>query len=255
MALPKSEVPQYELVIPSSGQRVQYRPFLVKEEKILLLALRGEDQSQIITAMETIVQNCIMSPVDVAKLAMFDIEYIFLKIRSKSVGEKIQLNYICRNEKDVEKRDPDTGLPVTVKQACGTTVPVELDIDSVKVKTVDGHTNKIDFGNGIGVVMKYPNIDMVRKMVNEKRDLDDVANTLDIIAMCMESVYTPDVQTSEFTMAEAVEWLEGLTQQQFAKIQNFFDTIPHLKEVLLFKCPTCGHEQEIVLEGIQSFFG
>lgn len=255
MSLPLLKTPEYELVIPSSGERAAFRPFLVREEKILLMAMQSEDERQIIRAVEDIIKSCLLTPIELSKLSMFDIEYIFLKIRSKSIGEIVEMRYQCQKEIPKQHRDEDTGEMVVVNRPCGTNVPIKIHLDEVIVERDPNHTNQIKLTDEVGLIMRYPNLTLARKMQSEKRTTEDVGHALDLIAACVESVFDANSVITEFNQDEMVKWLETLTQQQFAEIQKFFDSIPRLRHTVKFECPSCGHEQDIVIEGIQNFFG
>jgi hypothetical protein len=253
--LPLLKTPEYELTIPSSGQRAAFRPFLVREEKILLMAMQSEDEKQVIRAVEDIIKSCLIGTIDLSKLSMFDIEYIFLKIRSKSIGEIVEMRYQCQREIPKTVRDEHTGETQVVNRPCGTNVPIKIHLDEVKVDKDPNHTTQIKLTDEVGLTMRYPNLSLARKLQTEGRNTEDVGQALDLIAACIESVFDADQVITEFNQAEMVKWLETLTQQQFAEIQKFFDTIPRLRHTVHFQCPACGHEQDIVIEGIQNFFG
>ena len=236
MPLPKLSVPTYELELPSTGQKIKYRPFLVKEEKILLLAMESEDEKQMTDAVKTILKNCIQTAkIKVEDLALFDIEYLFLNIRGKSVGEQIELTATC----------PDDGE---------TTVPVTVDIDDIKVTKNEEHSNIIDMGSGISIVMKYPSMDLfVKNNISTNPNVDDV---FDIAGSCIcQIVEGEDVyEASNFSKKEIKEFLEGMSTQQFISVQKFFETMPKLSHTITVKNPNTGVESDIVIEGIASFF-
>ena len=236
MPLPKLAVPTYELELPSTGQKIKYRPFLVKEEKILLLAMESEDEKQMTDAVKTILKNCIQTAkIKVEDLALFDIEYLFLNIRGKSVGEQIELTATC----------PDDGE---------TTVPVTVDIDDIKVTKNEEHSNIIDMGSGISIVMKYPSMDLfVKNNISTNPNVDDV---FDIAGSCIcQIVEGEDVyEASNFSKKEIKEFLEGMSTQQFISVQKFFETMPKLSHTITAKNPNTGVESDIVIEGLASFF-
>lgn len=253
--LPQLATPKYELTIPSTGQTAVFRPFLVREEKVLLMAMQSEDERQVTNAVEDIIKACILNTdIIVNKLSMFDVEYIFLKIRSKSIGEIIEMRYQCQNEVDVVVRDEDTGQMKEVRRQCGTTVPMNIDLNTVNVTKDPEHTTQIKLTDEIGLMMRYPNLNLARQLQRQGKNTEDITQALDLIADCIETVFTADQVITEFNHDEVVEWLETLTQQQFAKIQHFFDTIPRLKHKIHFECPKCGYQQDITIEGIQNFF-
>jgi len=236
MPLPKLSTPTYELELPSTGQKIKYRPFLVKEEKILLLAMESEDEKQMTEAVKSILKNCIQTAkVKVDELPLFDIEYLFLNIRGKSVGEQIELTATC----------PDDGE---------TTVPVVLDIDDIKVKKTEGHSNIIDMGSGISVVMKYPSMDLfVKNNISSDPDVDDV---FDIAASCISQIIDGEevYESSNFSKKEIKDFLEGMSTQQFMSVQKFFETMPKLSHTIKIINPKTDVESDIVIEGLSSFF-
>ena len=245
MPLPRIETPKYELTIPSSGKVVKYRPFLVKEEKILLIAMESEDEDQMSNAIEEIITNCVFDPdLDVSKLALFDVEYIFLQLRLKSKGEEVNLSFEC--------------------EQCKTSVPVTLNLMDVKVIKTEGHENNIKLSNNIGVIMGYPSINLKSKI---NADNTEVENIFQSLVFCLESIYDEETvyNAKDQTEQEIMDFFESLPEKEFEKIQNFFTTLPVLKHDLEIKCSAqsgkgkskkkCGYTQTKTLEGLQSFFG
>ena len=245
MPLPRIETPKYELIIPSSGKTVKYRPFLVKEEKILLIAMESEDDKQMMNAIEEIIKNCIYdSDINVKELAIFDIEYIFLQLRSKSKGEEISLTFDCED--------------------CKSQIPVNLNLTDVEVVRTEGHENTIALSNNIGVVMKYPSLNLKSKI---SPDNSEVENIFQSLAFCLESIYDEETvyQAVDQTEQEIMEFFESLPEKEFEKIQIFFNTLPVLKHEVELKCTAktgkgksskiCGWTDTKTLEGLQSFFG
>ena len=238
MPLPKIATPTYELELPSTGQSVQYRPFLVKEEKVLVIALESEDTKQITTAIKTVIKNCIQTKgIKVDTLPTFDIEYLFLNIRGKSVGEEIEVNIIC----------PDDGE---------TQVPVMINIDDIHVQKDDDHTNKIQLDDQIMMVMKYPSLDQFIKNNFDFESKNQMDQSFDLIASCIESICTEeDVwATADCTKKEVTEFLESMNSSQFKGVEKFFDTMPKLAHTIKVKNPVTKKESEVVLEGLASFF-
>ena len=238
MPLPKIATPTYELELPSTGETIQYRPFLVKEEKVLVIALESEDTKQITTAIKTVIKNCIKTKgIKVDTLPTFDIEYLFLNIRGKSVGEEIEVNIIC----------PDDGE---------TEVPVTIDIDTIQIQKNDEHTNKIQLDDDIMMVMKYPSLDQFIKNnfdFNEKNVMDQ---SFDLIASCIESICTEeDVwATADCTKKEVNEFLESMNSSQFKGVEKFFETMPKLSHTISVTNPNTKVKSDVVLEGLASFF-
>jgi len=237
MPLPKLSAPTYELVVPSTGKKIKYRPFLVKEEKILLLAMETEDEKQMANAVKTILSNCILtSRFKVDTLSLFDIEYIFLNIRGKSVGETVELNIIC----------PDDGE---------TTVPVVIDLDDIQVKKSDDHDNIIKMNDDVSVVMKYPSMDLFIKN-NMKESTSEVDDVFEIASMCIDQIVEGEevYESSNFSKKEILEFLDGMDTKQFVSIQKFFETMPKLSHTVKVKNPNTKVESEVVIEGLASFF-
>jgi hypothetical protein len=236
MPLPKLVTPTYELELPSTGQKIKYRPFLVKEEKILLLAMESEDEKQMTEAVKSILKNCVQTAkVKVEDLALFDIEYLFLNIRGKSVGEEIELNVTC----------PDDGVTV---------VPYTIDIDAIKVQKNKDHSHIIDMGGDISVVMKYPSMDLfVKNNISQNSNVDDV---FQIACSCISQIIQGEdvFEASNFSKKELLEFLEGMSTQQFMSVQKFFETMPKLSHTITVKNPETGKDNEIVIEGLASFF-
>lgn len=237
MALPQVALPTYELEVPSSGKTIKYRPFVVKEEKLLLLALQSEDDKQIEDATKTLLKNCIQSRVKLEDLASFDLEYIFLQIRAVSVGEVVEMNLTCEDD--------------------GTTqVRYNLNLTDVKVEKPEGHSNKIMLSDTMGVIMKYPSFEEFVKVsiMGKSSTADDV---IEIMAKCVDQIFDgEDVYDSSTTSKkEFVEFVEGLTNKQFEDVQNFFVSAPVLKHEVKITNPNTGVENTVVIQGLSNFFG
>ena len=238
MPLPKIATPTYELELPSTGETIQYRPFLVKEEKVLVIALESEDTKQITTAIKTVIKNCIKTKgIKVDTLPTFDIEYLFLNIRGKSVGEEIEVNIIC----------PDDGE---------TEVPVMIDIDTIQIQKNDEHTNKIQLDDDIMMVMKYPSLDQFIKNNFDFESKNAMDQSFDLIASCIESICTEeDVwATADCTKKEVNEFLESMNSSQFKGVEKFFETMPKLAHTVSVTNPNTKVKSDVVLEGLASFF-
>jgi len=236
MALPKLNTPTYELEVPSSDEKIKYRPFLVKEEKILMIAMESKDNKQIIEAVKAIVNECTFDKIDISKMPMFDVEYIFLQIRSKSVGEVSKLKLLC----------PDDGK---------TYADVEIDLNEVKVQVGDDHTNKIELTDDMGVIMTYPNIDSFDNMgIQEIK----ASNMLDIIGTCILQIYEEKgekvYEAKDQTKKELNDFIESMNTKQFQNIQKFFDSMPKLKHTITVKNPKTKKENKITLNGLNDFF-
>jgi hypothetical protein len=238
MPLPKIATPTYELELPSTGAAVTYRPFLVKEEKVLVIALESEDNKQITNAIKAVLKSCVLTKgIKVEKLPTFDIEFLFLNIRGKSVGEEIEVNIVC----------PDDGE---------TNVPVFIDLDSIQVKKDDNHTPQIKLDDDLMMEMKYPSLEQFIKNnfdFNEKNAMDQ---SFDLIASCIGKVYTEDEvwSTADCTKKEVKEFLESMNSSQFKDIEKFFETMPKLSHTVKVKNPVTDIESDVVLEGLASFF-
>ena len=237
MALPKLTTPTYELEIPSTDEKIKYRPFLVKEEKILMMAMESKSSADITQAVKDIVSECTFNKTDISNMPMFDVEYIFLNIRSKSVGEVSKLKLLC----------PDDGK---------TYANVEVNLNEVKVQVGDDHTNKIDLGNGMGMIMKYPTIDSFKE--SGIKDINP-GNMLEVISTCIMQIFEDEgkkvYDTKDQTKKEVIEWIEQLNSKQFKDVQNFFETMPKLKHEITIKNPKTKKESKIMLNGLNDFFG
>jgi hypothetical protein len=237
MPLPKIATPTYELIIPSTKKTIKYRPFLVKEEKILIIAQESEDSKQISNAVKTVISNCILSRgIKVEQLATFDIEYIFLNIRGKSVGETVEVLITC----------PDDGK---------TKVPVTINLEEIEVNINDSHSKDIKLDDTLTLRMRYPSMDEFIKtnFIDGGMSVDD---TFDLICSCIDQVYNEEESwaASECTKKELIEFIEQLSSTQFKQVENFFQTMPKLSHKLKIKNPNTGVENEVVLEGLTSFF-
>ena len=240
MALPKLTVPEYEAILPSTEKVIKYRPFLVKEEKILLTALEAEDDAVMADAIRQIVNNCVLEELDVFKLPTFDIEYLFLRLRAKSVGEKVSLGL------------RPWGCPNNKGKLCEKSTEVEFNLEEVNVIKDENHSSKIMLSDDIGVKMKYPDIKNINII-----DADSAITGMNIVRNCVDMVFTKDetFERDSFTDEELEEFIDSLNSDQFKKIKEFFDTMPTLKHTTKYKCETCGEEKETTLQGLNSFFG
>ena len=238
MPLPKIATPTYELELPSSGETIKYRPFLVKEEKLLVIALESEDNKQITNAIKAVIKGCILTKgIKVETLPTFDIEFLFLNIRGKSVGEEIEVNVYCPDDSET--------------QVC-----VTIDLDDIKVQKTEDHTNKIKIDDSVMMEMKYPSLEQFIKNnfdFNEKNAMDQ---SFDLIASCIGKVYTEDEvwSTADCTKKEVKEFLESMNSSQFKDIEKFFETMPKLSHTVKVKNPVTDIESDVVLEGLASFF-
>ena len=237
MPLPTIATPTFELELPSTGQTIQYRPFLVKEEKVLLFALESESTKQITNAVKSVIKNCIKTKgIKVEALPTFDIEYLFLNIRGKSVGEDIEVNLIC----------PDDGE---------TSVPVTISVDDIQVQKSKDHKTQIQLNDEIMIEMRYPTLNQFIKDNFDVESLDS-EKSFDLVASCISQVVTEDQvwEAENCTKKEMVEFLEQMNSTQFKEIEKFFATMPKLSHTVKLKNPNTGVESEVVLEGLASFF-
>jgi hypothetical protein len=238
MPLPRISTPTYELELPSTEETIQYRPFLVKEEKLLVIALESEDTKQITNAIKTVIKNCIITKnIKVETLPTFDIEFLFLNIRGKSVGEELEVNIIC----------PDDGE---------TQVPVKINLDDIKVQKNENHEKKIKIDDSVMMEMKYPSLDQFIKNNFDFEGKNAMDQSFHLIASCIDTIYTADEvwSTSDVTKKEVTEFLDSMNSSQFKDIEKFFDTMPKLSHTLKVKNPKTEVESEVALEGLASFF-
>ena len=238
MPLPKIATPTYELELPSTGKNIQYRPFLVKEEKVLVIALESEDNKQITTAIKAVLKSCILTKgLKVENLPTFDIEYLFLNIRGKSVGEELEVNIICPDDEKTE-------------------VPVTIYLDDIQVQKDENHTNKIKVDSSIMMEMKYPSLDQFIKNNFDFNDKNAMDQSFDLIATCIDKIYTEDEvwATADCTKKEVKDFLEQMNSNQFKEIEKFFETMPKLSHTIKVTNPKTKVESEVVLEGLASFF-
>ena len=236
MALPKLTTPTYELEIPSTDEKIKYRPFLVREEKILLIALESGESKDIITAIKDIVTECTYGKVDLGKMPMFDVEYIFLQIRAKSVGEVSTLRLLCPDDKE-------------------TYVNVDIDLSEIMVQVDKGHNPKIELTDEMGMIMTYPSIDSL-----SATGVTDITadNMLDVIGACILQIYDKKgeevFETKDQTKKEISEFVESLNTKQFQEVQKFFDTMPKLRHTIEVENPKTKVKSKIVLQGLNDFF-
>ena len=238
MPLPKIATPTYELELPSTGQTINYRPFLVKEEKVLVIALESEDNKQITSAIKAVLKNCIITKgIKVESLPTFDIEFLFLNIRGKSVGEELEVNVVCPDDEETQ-------------------VPVTIDLDEIQVQKNENHTNKIKIDENVMMEMKYPSLE---QFIKNNFDLDDknaMEQSFDLIATSIDKIYTADEvwAAADCTKKEMKEFLEGMNSQQFKDIESFFETMPKLSHTISVTNPNTKVKSDVVLEGLASFF-
>ena len=231
MPLPELVTPVYSLTVPSTKKKIKYRPFLVKEQKVLIVAMESQDQQMIMDAITQNLKNCILSRIKIDDLSLFDIEYIFLQIRARSISEELELKIIC----------PDDGE---------TEVNVKILVDDIEVDFPKGHINKFKLNDDVTVVMRYPNLEYFAKINFSNEQVDPY----DLVAQCISKVYVGEDDTGSFTFKEARDWVETLTSSQFEDIQAFFNTMPTLRHTLKVRNPKTKVENEITIEGLADFF-
>ena len=238
MPLPKIATPTYELELPSTGKTIQYRPFLVKEEKLLVLALESEDTTQITTAIKAVIKACIKTRgIKVETLPTFDIEYLFLNIRGKSVGEVLDVNVICPDDEKTQ-------------------VQININLDDIKCQKTEGHTNKIQLDDNLMMEMKYPSLDQFIKSNFDMKEENQMEQSFDLIASCIDKLYSADeVWASEdCSKKEMSDFLEQLNSSQFKEIEKFFETMPKLSHTIKVTNPETKVKSDVTLEGLAAFF-
>lgn len=238
MALPLNSTPIYSLIIPSNNTKIDYRPFLIKDEKALMIAQQSEDPRVMMETLKQIIKDCIKDKtLDIDGLATFDLEYIFTQIRAKSVGENVELFLkcdTCEDEKAVTQ--------------------VNLDLTQLKVEKDPNHTDKINLYGDVGVKMKYPSLELITRL--EGMNEENIEQLFDIVIECIDYIYTSTeiYHSKEQTREDLIEFLNNMTSDQFVKVQAFFETMPKLRKEIDYKCPVCGKEHHKVIEGLNSFF-
>jgi len=228
MALPTLSVPTFDVEIYSTKQKVKMRPFLVKEEKLLILAAESNQRADMIRAMQEVINSCSSGNIDAEKLPFFDLQNIFIKLRSQSIGKESEFNLICGE--------------------CGHKTPTTLDLENIDLRTSPNHTNKIMLTDDIGVVMKYPTAEV---LINENQPV------FDLVVSCVDKVFTTDEihDAADQSYEEICEFIDGLTSDQFDKIVEFFETAPKILHTIEYTCPNCQTENTVVVDGVENFFG
>lgn len=246
MALPKINSPLFELTLPSTGKEVKYRPFLVKEQKLLLMALESKDQKDMLRAIKQIINNCSVDKIVVDDLPMFDLEYFFIKLRAKSVGEIVDLRL---SHPDGKNSDGDE---------CGNVVNFKLNLMDVEVRKEEDHTNKIllDEDSKIGICLKYPTIAIADK-IQAAGQQSQIETVLSLVTDSIDYIYDAEnvYPAKESSKKELLDFVNDLSQEQFKKLTNFFSSMPKLKHEIKWKCSACGCDEKVELEGMANFFG
>jgi hypothetical protein len=241
--LPKIDVPVYEIKLNSTGEAIKFRPFTVKEEKLFLMAYESDDVKYSVDTIIQVLNNCVISDVEIKDLPTFDIEYLFLNLRARSIGEIVKLKYRCNNEVGTEEEP----------KKCNSSVEIEVNVLEIEPKSGPSHSNKIELSENLGIVMKYPKMGLIK----ETGDVDDFNVVLELIISCIDYIYDKDniYYAKDSTKEELTEFLDSLQSKDLEKIKDFFDTMPKLKKQMDFNCNKCGYHESIELEGLQSFFG
>ena len=240
MPLPKIATPSYELELPSTGKTISYRPFLVKEEKLLVIALESQDTKQITNAIKAVIKSCVLTKgIKVETLPTFDIEYLFLNIRGKSVGEDIDVNLICPDDNETE-------------------VSISVNLDDIKVQKPEGHSNQIKLDNNLMMELKYPSLN---EFIKNNFDPNDTSKSpmdqsFDLIGSCINKIYNQDEvwAADDCSKKEITEFLDSMNSNQFKEVEKFFETMPKLSHIVKVYNPTTKVESDVVLEGLASFF-
>jgi len=240
--LPKIEVPVHEMILPSTGKEIKFRPFLVKEQKLFLMASESGEEKEVLKSVKQVISNCVFDELDIDKLPTFDIEYIFLQIRARSIGEIVELRYSCNNEiKDEEDK---------IKK-CGNVVPFEVNLLDIEIQKNSEHNKEIKLSENLGLVMKYPSVSSLEKIdiTKEENLISVLSSSIDYIYDSEQTYYTKDVPKKEVD-----DFVESMKQSDLLKVQNFFETMPKLSKTHYFECKKCNYTEDIVIEGLQSFF-
>lgn len=240
MSLPKLNVPVYETVLPSTEKVIKYRPFLVKEEKVLLTAMEDGKTETIMNAVKQVLKNCIQSKIDLDKLPTFDLEFLFLRLRAKSVGEEVTIGL------------KPWGCPQNNGELCDKTTEVKVNLEEVKVIKDEKHTSKIMLDDNVGIKMRYPDISKINIDTG-----NDMETGMKMIHQSIDMIFTSEETHERDTISEKEleDFIDSLNTEQFAKIRTFFDTMPQLKHTAKYTCSTCGEEKETTITGLNSFFG
>jgi len=241
--LPKIDVPIYEIKLLSTDKLVQFRPFLVKEQKLFLMNTENDDVESTVKVIRQVLKNCVLSDIDIDALPVFDLEYLFIHLRARSVSEIVNLKYKCNNtikdDKDEDKQ-------------CDSLEKFEIKLLDIKPTKGEGHDNNIQLSEKLGIVMKYPTFEMIAKLDGKSED----EILMELLTNCIDYVYDADniYRAKDTSREEIVEFIDSMQQKDLEKIQNFFETAPKIKHTIEFKCKKCEYEEKIPVEGLQSFF-
>lgn len=243
MALPKLDVPIYEIKLVSTGKTVRFRPFLVKEQKLFLIAAESTDSNEILKTIRQVLKNCVLDDVDIDNLPTFDLEYLFMNLRARSVEEVVELKYKCNNVITDE-----TGT----EKKCTGVVEFKVNLLEIQPTKKPEHINKIQITDNLGICFKYPTFEMVQKY----EDMDESQVMMSILVDCIDYIYDKEqiYYAKDSSREELEEFIDNLQQKDVEKFEKFFDTIPEVKKDVHFHCPKCGYEEDIVIKGMQNFF-
>jgi len=242
MALPKIDLPIYEANLISLNKKVKFRPFLVKEQKLFLMAAQSDELQDTVKSIKQVLKNCVLDDIDIDSLPLFDLEYLFLQLRARSVGEVSSLRYTCNNIiKDGENEE----------KKCGGIVKLDLNLLDIQPVKNENHTNIIKLSEKLGMTMRYPSFSIL-----EDLKIESESDLLKLLVGCIQSIYDEDqvYYAKDVSEEELIEFIDNLQQSDIQKVQEFFLTMPKLEKVMDFDCPKCGYHEEIKLEGIQNFF-
>jgi len=244
MALPKIDVPIYEVELPSNGKKIRFRPFTVKEEKLFLMASQSDDADSIFKTIIQVLNNCVLDEIDIEKTALFDIEYLFLNLRARSIGEVVELSYKCNNEVSGEDGQSKT---------CNNVVNIDVNVLDIKPSGNSSKDKKIQLTDKLGIAMKYPTLAVLELSKDKEDELDII---IEMIIDCIDYIYDEHniYYAKDSTKEELMEFLDSLQSKELDKVKDFFEDLPKLEKDLDFKCKKCGHEEVIKLEGIHNFF-
>ena len=245
--LPKIDVPVYETILPSNNQIVKFRPFLVKEQKILMMGSQATDPKEIIDSIRQILSNCVLSDLNIESLPVFDLEFLFLNLRARSVNEIIEIKYKCNNELPSDKENEES-------KNCTGFVTFNINVLDIKPEFGEGHTSDIKLSDKVGIKLKYPTFETMRDLDTENKTEDDVM--YDLLVSCIDFIYDENnmYYPKDSSKEEIEEFIDNLQQKNLEQIKTFFATMPKVKKELDFLCPKCGFEDHIVIEGVQNFF-
>jgi hypothetical protein len=244
MALPKIDVPIYDCILPSNKKKVKFRPFLVKEQKLLLMASESVEVKDVVDSVKRVVKNCILDEIDVDALPVFDLEFLFLNLRARSVGEVVKVKYKCNNIVGQNAEGED--------KHCDNIVDVEVNVLEINPTFGEGHSSKVELSDKLGIVFKYPTFEMIESMADKTENEVIFA----LIIECIDYIYDNDeiYYAKDTSKEELVEFIDGLQQEHLDMIKEFFDSMPKVKKDVVFHCNKCGHHEDIEIEGIQNFF-